>query len=134
MNQPVRHLLRLATLLLVAAHGNADPAAESTPAEIRVRVYEGFEGSSSGPGPDGRPYALDVGTTIKTCPDGETAAQALDIGGKPHPLDPACGKRTPESRIRVNAGSAQSGAAANEGSSADMQCDPRRWRCKPQAP
>lgn len=133
MKQRVRHLLRLAALLLVAAHGSADPAPESAASEIRVRVYEGFDGAGTDHGASGRPYALDVGTTLKTCPDGDTAAQALDIGGQPYPLDSPCGERTRESRIRVNAGSAQSGTATNE-EPAGMRCDPRRWRCEPQAP
>lgn len=133
MNQPVRHLLRLAALLLVAVQGSAEPAAETGSSEIRVRVYEGFDGKGSGDGADDQPYAIDVGTTIKTCPDGNTTAQALDIGGKPYPLDSPCSARTPETRIRVDAGSAQSGTATNGESSADMRCDPSRWRCKPQA-
>ena len=134
MNHPVRHLLQLAVLLLVAAHGRAAPAAENASPEIKVRVYEGVTDPHPEHGSRSRPYALDVGTTLTTCPDGNTAAQALDIGGQRHPLGEPCSDHARESRIRVDAGSVQSGTPATEEPPAGMRCDPGRWRCQPQAP
>lgn len=127
-----------AALLLITAPAGAEPsvAGATEPSEIKIRVYEEFPALGPGFGSRRSPFAIDIGAALTTCPDGNTAVNALDIGGWNYQLAPPCGEQASGSRIRVDAGSAQSGtgAATSGQPPAGMRCDPATWRCAPQAP
>ncbi len=114
----------------------APPAASEPappPANLKVRVYENFDGH--GVSRNDTPLALDAEIGLVECRDGNLQASGVTIGGVTSESDSNCaGSR---GTVRYDDGAQREPAAAGPPATAPPpapRCDPAAWRCADAAP
>jgi hypothetical protein len=116
----------------------ATPPAQAPSAQLQMEVYRGFNTLGPVRGFRGPPMAVDVGTGLTLCPDGNTVVSTMNIGGWLYQVPDACTSAGQQGHVRVDkplqpvAGTAPHSAPA--AGPPVIRCDPSTWRCTSTAP